>query len=287
MPVFLDKPQDKVKCIELSLASGQNCVMSRPLIMKVTRRHLENLYSALNRREFVSPDPLQFLYEYDDPFDREVVGLIASSLAYGRVAQILNSVRKILDNMEEPRRFVIDSTPGKLNKIFSDFKHRFTTGDDMASMLTGVQRAIKKHGSLGKCFASHTKKSDQNAMPALAGFVSELGAGTSLLPCPDKKSACKRLNMYLRWMVRRDDVDPGGWKGISPAKLIVPLDTHMYRISKKLGFTNRKAPNYTTAIEITQAFKKFSPDDPVRYDFALTRLGIRNDLDTLDLLDWA
>lgn len=285
MPAFLEKPSDKVKPVELSLASGSNCAMSRHLIMKVTRRHLENLYKALNRREFVSPDPLQFLYEYEDPSDREIVGLIASSLAYGRVAQILGSVRKILDRMEGPSRFVLDSTPGRLKKAFADFRHRFTTGDEMAAMLIAAGRAIRKHGSLGACFASHAKKSDQSALPALAGFASELGSGTSLVPCPDKKSACKRLNMYLRWMVRMDEVDPGGWKGVSPAKLIVPLDTHMYRISKKLGFTDRKAADCKTAVEITQAFKKFSPDDPVRYDFSITRLGIRNDLDTPDFLD--
>jgi len=285
MPAFLEKQPDKVKPVELALASGSNCAMPRSLTMKVTRRQLESLYSALNRREFVSPDPLQFLYEYEEPADREVVGLVASSLAYGRVAQILKSVKSALDRMGEPKKFVVDSTPSRMKNAFAGFKHRFTVGDEMASMLSACGRAIRKHGSLGRCFASHAKRSDETVLPALTGFASELVAGTSLLPCPDKKSACKRLNMYLRWMVRCDEVDPGGWKGISPAKLIVPLDTHMYRISKKLGFTDRKAADLRSAIEITRAFKKFAPDDPVRYDFSLTRLGIRNDLETPDFLE--
>ncbi|MBN1283323.1 MAG: TIGR02757 family protein, partial [Proteobacteria bacterium] len=204
--------------------------------------------------------------------------LVASSLAYGRVAQILRSVRTVLDRMGEPRRFVIDATPARLRKTFSDFKHRFTTGDEMAAMLAGAARAMKRHSSLGACFASHAKRGDEDAMPALCGFVSELGAGTSLLSEPGRGSACKRLNMFLRWMVRRDEVDPGGWRGVSPAKLIVPLDTHMYKISKRLGFTARKAADCRTAREITAAFKKFAPDDPVRYDFSLTRLGIRSEL---------
>ena len=251
----------------------------------ILKRRLDALYLKYNRREFVSPDPLQFLYEYDDPADREVVGLIASSLAYGRVAQIIRSVRSVLGRMAEPKKFVLESTPAKLEKTFSGFKHRFTTGEEMAVMLAAAGRAIKKHGSLGRCFKSHVSRNDDTVLPALAGFVSELGIGTSLLPCPDKKSACKRLNMYLRWMVRRDEVDPGGWDRISPAKLIVPLDTHMYQISKRLGFTSRKSADLRTAIEITAAFREIAPDDPVRYDFALTRLGIRSDLNVSAFLD--
>ena len=252
--------------------------------MKVTKRHLEKLYRKYNRREYVSPDPLQFLYEYEDPVDREVVGLIASSLAYGRVTQILKSVGTVLDRMGEPARFVIDSSPAKLKRTFADFKHRFTTGEEIAAMLAGARRAIAAHGSLGACFQSHSKKTDETVLPAMAGFISEIGGGTSLLPDPTRGSACKRLNMYLRWMVRRDDVDPGGWKGIAPAKLIVPLDTHMYRISKELGFTRRKSADLKTASEITAAFRRFAPKDPVRYDFCLTRLGIHPKADLGDFL---
>jgi len=128
--------------------------------MKVTKRHLERLYRKYNRREYVSPDPLQFLYEYDDPSDREFVGLIASSLAYGRVAQILKSVGTVLDRMGRPARFVADSSPAKLRRTFSDFKHRFTTGDEMAAMIDGAGRAIKRHSSLGN--GTTSDPTDQN-----------------------------------------------------------------------------------------------------------------------------
>jgi uncharacterized protein (TIGR02757 family) len=253
------------------------------------RQHLDSLYEKLNRREYVSPDPLQFLYDYKDPADREIVGLIASSLAYGRVAQILASVSNVLDRMTKPNKFLKRASRKKLDDTFLGFKHRFTTGDEMAAMLHGAKLAIKKHGSLGACFASGMREDHETVVPAMANFVAELNEGAdgnagSLLPEPSRGSACKRLNMYLRWMVRRDDVDPGGWKGISPSKLVVPLDTHMHRICTELGLTKRKAADLRTAVEITEAFRGLSPSDPVRYDFCLTRLGIRDELDPLPFI---
>ncbi|MFA4874923.1 MAG: TIGR02757 family protein [bacterium] len=246
--------------------------------------HLDRLYAALNRREYVSPDPLQFLYDYADPLDREIVGLIASSLAYGRVAQILRSVKYVLDRMQGPRKFLADTTPAKMQRAFVGFKHRFTIGDEMAALLAGARHAIRAHGSLGACFASLAKKGDEDVRPALARFVDELNKGAagstaSLLPEPSRGSACKRLHLYLRWMVRSDEVDPGGWDCVAPSKLIIPLDTHMHRICGKMGLTKRRPADARTAKEITEAFRKFSPEDPVRYDFAITRLGIRNGMD--------
>jgi uncharacterized protein (TIGR02757 family) len=253
------------------------------------KNHLDALYIKLNRREYISPDPLQFLYDYEDPADQEVVGLIAASLAYGRVAQIVASVSKVLKEMPEPNSFVTTSSRKKLDKTFLGFKHRFTTGSEMAAMLYGAGFVIKKYGSLGKCFALGIREDHETILPALERFVSELNEGAkgeapSLLPNPSQGSACKRFNMYLRWMVRKDDVDPGIWDGICPSKLIVPLDTHMHRICTEIGLVKRKSADIKTAQEITAAFRKFSPRDPVRYDFALTRLGIRSDMDTQDFL---
>jgi uncharacterized protein (TIGR02757 family) len=107
--------------------------------------------------------------------------------------------------------------------------------------------------------------------------ISSVGDCGRLLADPRDKSACKRLNLYLRWMVRRDDVDPGGWEGVRPAQLVVPLDVHMHRIGRALGLTQRQQADCRTALEVTEAFRKISPEDPVKYDFALTRLGIRDD----------
>jgi len=257
---------------------------------RITKRAFEKLYTDLNRREYVSPDPLQFLYNYKNLADREVVGLVASSLAYGRVAQILKSVSKVLGAMESPREFLEKSSQKDIERKFEKFKHRFTTGEHLARMLFGAKRAIEEYGSLEACFESGIENDDPTVLPAMSLFVTEMGelAGKSLgylLPSPDDGSACKRFNLFLRWMGRKDTVDPGGWKCLDPSLLVIPLDTHMYQICSKLEFTKRKQANLKTAVEITDAFRKISPDDPVKYDFALTRLGIRDDMNLQDFLE--
>jgi len=249
----------------------------------IIKDKLEELYSLYNDRKYVHPDPLEFLYNYPDPQDIELVGLIASSLAYGRVAQILKSVSIVLDKMQgSPRKFLLKSSDKAIRSAYSGFKHRFTTGDEMASMLISARGLIEEFGTLQECFLKAFNKDDETVLPALAAFVKRFNGNdpdskNSLLPSPDKGSACKRLNLFLRWMVREDAVDPGGWKGIHASKLIIPLDTHMYRICSSLNMTCRKPADMVTALEITDYFRKISPDDPVRYDFAITRLGIRVD----------
>lgn len=253
--------------------------------MAIIRERLNELYRLYNRREFVSPDPLQFLYDYSGLRDREVIGLIASSLAYGRVNQILKSVSAVLEPMNHsPLSFLQNASLKQLHDTFSDFKHRFTTGDELASMLWGAKLMIEQYGSLYECFLADLTTDQETVFPALSAFVEKLmtvapGDQNSLLASPDKGSACKRLNLYLRWMVRQDRVDPGGWSKVPLSKLIIPLDTHMHKICLLLNLTRRKQANMRTAMEITHAFRKMSPEDPVRYDFALTRLGIRKDTD--------
>jgi len=250
---------------------------------EIMRGKLEELYFLYNDRKYVHPDPLEFLYDYPDPLDRELVGLISSSLAYGRVAQILKSVSFILEKMRHsPVSFLKESSGKSLKSTFSGFKHRFTTGEEMASMLIKARGLIEQYGSLNECFLTCFDKDDETIIPALSAFVERFNGNdcdfkNSLLPAPDKGSACKRLNLFLRWMVRKDEVDPGGWEGIPASKLIIPLDTHMYRICGRLDMTCRKQADLLTALEITEGFRKISPEDPVRYDFAITRLGIRSD----------
>ena len=249
------------------------------------KKKLDELYACYNRRKFVHPDPLEFLYNYDDIRDREIVALIASSLAYGRVVQILKSVSTVLEIMSpSPHHFLTDISEKKLLISFTGFKHRFTTGEDMSGMLLAAKKMIKADGSLLNAFLCGYNPSDENILPALSSFVRRLvngsgGQKNSLIPLPDKGSACKRLILFLRWMVRKDRVDPGGWDMICPSKLIIPLDTHMHSICTGLKMTMRKQADMRTAIEITNAFKKIIPEDPVRYDFSLTRLGIRKDCD--------
>jgi len=254
------------------------------MALTLNRAILDDLYSRYNRRAYVHPDPIEFLYDYDDPADREIVGLVASSLAYGRVVQILRSVSTVLGRMSSPSAFLRSASRTSLDEVFADFRHRFTTGEELSAMLYGAKRVIEKYGSLRACFAHNLKDHDDTVLPALSAFVDELTTATdarhnNLLASPRRGSACKRLNLFMRWMVREDDVDPGGWQDVPASKLIVPLDTHMHRICLALGLTRRKQADIRTAIEITAAFRAIVPEDPLRYDFALTRLGIRDDTD--------
>lgn len=250
---------------------------------------LDELYSRYNHRKFVHPDPLEFLYDYDDIRDREIAGLVASSLAYGRVAQILKGVGLVLNQMDSPYDFVIGESPRSIKKAFADFKHRFTTGDEISGMLIAVKRIIGEYGSLENCFLNGMDDDDEDIVSALKNFVAELRNGTDCsltgyLPCPSDGSACKRWNLYLKWMIRHDKVDPGGWK-IPSSILIVPLDTHMHRLSLLMGITRRKQADLKTAIEVTDFFRSLEPSDPVRYDFCLTRLGIRKDNNSLKYIE--
>jgi uncharacterized protein (TIGR02757 family) len=266
----------------VSMSASLSCVTQR------LEDTLEALYSRLNRREYVHPDPLEFLYKYDDPRDREVVGLVASSLAYGRVAQILASVERVLDRLgPRPARLIADASADELRASLAGFRHRFTTGDEVAAMLFGAGRLAREHGSLGGAFVSFMSPDDETVLPALGRFTCELSSrgdlgACHLVPDPARGSACKRLLLYLRWMVRRDAVDPGGWEGVPAAKLIVPLDTHMFRLCRAMGFITRRQANARAALEATAAFRAIMPDDPVRYDFALTRLGINPEVKISD-----
>lgn len=247
--------------------------------------YLEELYSKYNRRELVSPDPLQFLYRYDRVEDREIAALIASSLAYGRVATILKSVAAVLDRMgSSPRDFIENTPPIRRQVLFLGFRHRFTGGGEVAALLDGVQSVIERAGSLGAYLVAERKRcgSLTSALESLIAAL-ECGFRNTLLSPPSRGSACKRHFLMLRWMTRHDDVDPGGWD-LDPAELLVPLDTHMYTICRELGFTCRKSADLKTAEEVTAAFRQIRPDDPVRYDFVLTRFGIRDDLRQDDLL---
>jgi uncharacterized protein (TIGR02757 family) len=252
--------------------------------MEFNKKKLESIYKEYNLSKLVSPDPLQFLYSYPKPEDREIIALIAAGLAYGRVAQILKSVQKIIDVMgDSPADFIRENSECEFRRCFNGFKHRFTTGEDFALFLAGVKAVLDEFGSLAACFYSYYTDKDENIIPALTAFAGHLTAkydnGMSyLFPSPLKGSACKRPMLFLRWMVRADDVDPGGWNHISPSKLIIPLDTHMHQFALKAGFTTRKNANLATAIEITEGFKKICPKDPIKYDFAITRFGIRDDM---------
>jgi uncharacterized protein (TIGR02757 family) len=245
----------------------------------VAAEQLEALYSRYNDRKYVDPDPLLFLYRYDEVRDREIAGLMASSLAYGRVAQILRSAGAVLDVMgAHPFEFVRDTPDDTVDELLCGFKHRFTKGEEVAGLMHAVRRILNEYGSLNDCYLAGLDSSS-SPVAALDAFAKRINPGGGyLIPHPDKGSACKRLNLYLRWMIRSDAVDPGGWEGVSPAGLLVPLDTHLARIVRELGLSERKSADLKMAVEVTEAFRMFAPEDPVKYDFALTRFGIHTQL---------
>jgi uncharacterized protein (TIGR02757 family) len=253
----------------------------------LNRDHLDRLYGLFNRRCYVHPDPLECLYDFPDARDREIVGLIASVLAYGRVAQIIRSVRAALAALDNhPRAFLENERPAAVRKVLATFKHRFTTGAELAELLLSVRRQVREFGTLENCFCSGWSQEHADLVPALAAFSHRLKvSGSAILPTPENGSACKRLNLYLRWMIREDDVDPGGWTHVPRAQLLIPLDTHMARMSRDFGLTSRASANLAMTMEVTSRFADICPEDPVKYDFVLTRFGIRNDLDSALLLD--
>lgn len=245
---------------------------------------LEEAYSRWNRREWIAPDPLELVLPYEAPEDRETAAFIASSLAYGRVAQIVKSASSLLASLgPSPAEFLRGASPARLRSLCSSFRHRFTTGEEMGGLLVALGDILREYGSIEK-FLSRYMAEVQDLVQALSLFSEELRlkAGirrTFLLPSPAGGSACKRLFLFLKWMVRRDAVDPGGWTLLSPADLILPLDVHMFRICSALGLTSRRQPDLKAALEATAAFRAVLPSDPLKFDFVLTRYGIRQEMD--------
>lgn len=251
--------------------------------MNLNKKNFETIYKKYNRKEFIHPDPLEFLSKYKNIRDKEIAGLITSSLAYGRVAQILKSAAFALDIMgKSPHSFIKTNTPAHFLKVFGNFKHRFTTGTELAAFLKTIKLILKEYGSLNNYFLNFYEKDNISLEKAIYKFAEKLNLNSpSLMPSPVKKSSFKRLNLFLRWMIRKDAIDPGIWKGISPAKLIIPLDTHIFKLAKRINATKRNDTAMKTALEITSFFRKLEPEDPVKYDFALTRIPINKNRDII------
>lgn len=249
----------------------------------IDKDFLDGLYAAYNRRQCAMRDPVKFLYPYQDVREREVAGLLAALLAYGRVEQIIRSVDDVLRRLDRaPRRFILANTPEGLRSACDGFKHRTVDAARLWRLLCAVKDVLESHGSLEACFSLHDNPSAPTVLPGLSGLAGELrreGGLTHLVAHPSKGSACKRWNLYLRWMVRCDAVDPGGWALVAPSRLIVPLDVHMRRVCRHLGLTRRKACDLQAALEITRAFRRISSADPVRYDFALMHASRDGKLD--------
>ncbi len=255
--------------------------------MLTIQEKLEAVYQHYNRCKYVDPDPLLFLYDYPEVRDREIAGIVAACLAYGRVEMIMKTVGRVLEKMgPSPFRFLNSTRDGEVDTLFSGFKYRFATDVHLSNLLKGIKGVIMEFGSLENCFSAGAGRSDKTVLTGLGQLyqgLNQRGHTGHLLADPSKTSACKRSHLFLRWMVRKDAVDPGGWDSVSPCQLIIPLDTHMYKIGTMLGFTRRKSPDKRCALEITAGFRALLSADPVKYDFSLTRFGIRRNLDMDEL----
>lgn len=238
----------------------------------------------------ISPDPLELVHRYRDPRDQEIAGLLAAAFAYGRADIVVRNVGRVLEKMgSSPYAYLSTFDARAAGRQFRGFAHRFHKTPDLIALLSRVAWAIREHGSLGALFREGYEADDEDIGDSLQRFVSALiSAGDSLpvtsrlrraslaylLTSPADGSACKRMNLYLRWMVRRESPDLGLWDFVEPSKLIMPVDTHIHRISTFLGLNERKSADWRAARAITTKLAAFNAEDPVKYDFALCRLGI-------------
>jgi uncharacterized protein (TIGR02757 family) len=255
------------------------------------RAGLEALRSRYDAR-YLSSDPLEFPRRFHRTDDREIVGLVASTLAYGNVTSIRASVERLLTRLgPQPAAFTRSFEPRHHLDRFADFRHRWTTGRDVVCLLYFARQMMERFGSVG-AFIRELYDPEEGIESALVRFSEATlaldhgglyGSGALpgsagvryFFPSPRTGSACKRLNMLLRWMVRPDDgIDLGVWEFISPSRLVIPLDTHIARIGLHLGWARRKTPGWSMALEITRALARLDPEDPIKYDFVLSRMGI-------------
>lgn len=257
--------------------------------LKKLKPILEKLYQ-IHQKEALQNDPLIIVRQFKNTKDQEIAGFIASMMALGRADLIQKAVREILNRMDQsPFDFVQNFNPEKDRGIFKDFSYRFYKENDIGLLVSWLAQMVRSRGSIRETFLVNYEKKDIDIGPSLSRFVKLVGqldtkpyysslprkgSGAShFLVDPETGSGCKRLNLFLRWMVRKDNIDLGLWSEVKTSQLIIPLDTHIVRLGKRIGLTTRSSPDWAMAREITENLKRLEPDDPVKYDFALCTLG--------------
>lgn len=244
------------------------------------KEFLDEKAELFNQPAFIANDPICIPHMYSRKQDVEIAGLFAAVLAWGQRGTIIRKCRELMAWMDnDPYRFILNHGEKDL-KPFSDFRHRTFNGTDALYFISALKFIYRKYASLEDSFI--VPPSDRTIERGLVRFHSLFFSqdhphrSRKHLPSPERKSTCKRINMYLRWMVRRDNggVDFGLWQRISPAQLVCPCDLHVDRVARKLKLIKRKQTDWRTALELTENLRKFDAADPVRYDFALFGLGI-------------
>jgi len=253
------------------------------------QNRLEDLYRTFDHADAAS-DPVHIVRRYAASDDREVVGFCAAALAFGRVASVLNSIESLLAIMgPRPAAFVRSFDPPRQRTALDPLVHRWIRGRDLVALLLILQRMLREAGTIERFFISGDDPAAPDIGPALEAFslralqtdvapaygrVPKRPGVCYFFPRPSAGSACKRLNLFLRWMVRRDAIDLGTWTLLSPSRLIIPLDTHVIRLGRCLRLTRFSTPNWKMAAEITSSLRAMNVEDPVRYDFSLCHVGM-------------
>jgi uncharacterized protein (TIGR02757 family) len=251
---------------------------------------LDRLYDSFNAPGSAS-DPIHVVRRLSRNDDREVVGFCAAALAFGRVTSVLQSIERLVAVMgERPAVFVRQFEPRRDGKPLAGFVHRWTKGADVIALLWVLRQMLERSGSIegffldgdpggddvGEALDSFSRRAMALDLRAAYGRVPPRAGVCYFFPRPSAGSGCKRLNLFMRWMVRHDVLDLGIWTRVSPARLIVPLDTHVIRVGRCLKLTPRTSPGWPMALDITRALRALHPDDPVRYDFSMCHLGMMN-----------
>jgi len=253
---------------------------------------LDDLYRSFDHVTSAT-DPVHIVRRFTSPADREIVGFCAAALAFGRVASVLQSIESLLAVMgPHPAAFVRRFDPVQERLRLEPLVHRWISGRDLIALLIVLQRMLIEAGSIEAFFLQGDVATSPHVGPALDSFstralATDLRAAYGrrvprqrgvayFFPRPSAGSACKRLNLFLRWMVRRDEIDLGVWSKVSSARLVVPLDTHVIRLGRCLKLTRYTSPGWKMALDITNALRAFDSTDPVRFDFALCHVGMMN-----------
>ena len=247
------------------------------------RDSLESAVDRYNNVAFIEGDPISVPHRFSKIQDREIIGFWTAILAWGQRKTIINSGNRLVELMDgAPHDFIINHQE-KDRERFLEFKHRTFQALDTLYFLEFFQNYYAQHDSLEQAFAKHIESTKDSTEKALIGFQREFfslpdapSRTRKHVSTPTRNSTCKRLNMFLRWMVREDDhgVDFGIWKRIRPAQLLIPLDVHVDRVARELGLLERKQTDWKAVLELTEHLREFDPKDPVKYDFALFGMGV-------------
>jgi uncharacterized protein (TIGR02757 family) len=237
----------------------------------------------INVPGFIQDDPVSIPHRFESLQDREIMGFWTATLAWGQRKSIIRSAERLAELMDHaPHDFMLHHEETD-RKRFLDFKHRTFQSTDTLYFLEFFQRYYRQHATLEHAFARHLEPGDATTEKALIGFHRDFfdhpyapERTRKHVATPERGSTCKRLNMFLRWMVRRDNrgVDFGQWTRIRPAQLLIPLDVHVERVARRLGLLTRPQSDWKSVLELTERLREFDPEDPVKYDFALFGVGV-------------